>query len=216
MEIYTLYGVSYDSNIYVITGEKPSIIDCGTGLHHNYIAKQIKEILDPKKIVNIVLTHEHFDHCGGVKKIHDLTGRKAKIISHIDAAEKIEKGESSFARMLGGNMPKMPIDSIVKDNDMLKLGDKKFKVLHTPGHTRGGICLYNKEDATLFSGDTVFAHGSFGRYDFPGGDVKKLYESIKKISELKIVNLYPGHETAVEGDAQTHVKKSLENISYLI
>jgi len=216
MEIHCICGLDYDSNVYCITGKKPTIIDCGTGLHHNYILEKLNEILNLELIEQIVLTHEHYDHCGGVKKLYENTKTDTKIIAHKLAAEKIEHGESDFAKMLGGTMPKMPVDIELNENDELEIGDEKFLVLNTPGHTPGSICLYSSDSKTLFSGDTIFAYGSFGRYDFPGGNANDLKESIKRLSALDVVNLYPGHESIVEGEANKHIKKTLENVSYMI
>ena len=144
MEIHCIYGRSYDSNIYIIVGESPTIIDCGTGLHHNEVAKVINNLIDPTTITQIILTHEHYDHCGGVKKLHELTGGNAKIIAHKDAADKIEKGKSMFARMLGGIMPKMPVDIRVDEGDTLNIGDELFEVIRTPGHTPGYQMMHVK------------------------------------------------------------------------
>lgn len=216
MKIHCIYGISYDSNIYIVTGKIPTIIDCGTGLNQKYVEDKICEIIKPEEILQIILTHEHYDHCGGVKKIYGFFNKNVKVFAHNLASDKIEKGESDFAKMLGGIMPKMPVDIKLKDNETIKIGDEEFIVIHTPGHTPGCICLYSKEIKTLFSGDTVFAHGSFGRYDFPGGDPNELKDSIQRLSKLDIKNLYPGHETIVEGDGNIHMKKSLENISYIV
>ncbi len=213
MKIHCIYGLSYDSNIYVIVGKKITIIDCGTGFHQNYVEEKIKKIVDPLKIEQIILTHEHFDHCGGVREIHALSENKAKIFSHLLAVDKIEKGESNFAQMLGGTMPKMPVDIKLNDDDKIIIGDNEFIVIHTPGHTPGSICLYDKKGKNLFSGDTVFAYGSFGRYDFPEGNKTQLTQSIQKLVKLEIKNLYPGHESIVEGNAQKQIKQSYKNIS---
>lgn len=212
MEIICIYGIDYDSNIYLVKGKNPTIVDCGTGLHHNYVEDEIKKIVDPKTVKQIVLTHEHYDHCGGVRKLFELTSRKAKIIAHVDASDKIEKGESDFASMLGGVMPKMSVNIKIEEGDELKIGDEEFKVIHTPGHTPGSICLYSKDSKTLFSGDTVFPNGYFGRYDFPGGDADQLKNSIEKLAKLNIENIYPGHETIVEGDGKKHMNMTLQNI----
>ena len=142
--------------------------------------------------------------------------KEAKVFAHTNAINKIEKGDSDFAKMLGGEMPKMPVDIKLEEGDKIKVGDKEFSVLHTPGHTPGCICLYNKESKSLFSGDTIFSYGSFGRYDFPGGNATELRQSIERIAKLEIKNLYPGHESIVEGDAQAHVMKTLDNSRYLI
>jgi glyoxylase-like metal-dependent hydrolase (beta-lactamase superfamily II) len=216
MKIHCIYGHSYDSNIYIITGEKPTIIDSGTGLFNREVTSNIKKIVDPKTIKQIILTHEHFDHAGGVKKIYDLTERNAKIIAHQNASGKIERGESIFARMLGGIMPKMPVDVKLNEGDTIVIGDETFEVFHTPGHTSGSMCLYSKTSKSLFSGDTVFSHGSFGRYDLPGGDLDLLRKSIERLAKLDIVNLYPGHETVVEGDGNRHMKMTLKNTEYLM
>ena len=215
MRINCIYGHNFDSNIYIILGEKTTIIDCGTGLYKSEVNRNIKNIVDPENIKQIILTHEHYDHCGGVKEIFNLTGKKAKVISHINASEKIEKGESQFAKMLGGVMPKMPIDIKLNDGDEIQIGDENFQVLHTPGHTPGCICLYNTVSKSLISGDTVFSNGSFGRYDFPGGNLQLLKNSINRLAGLDVENLYPGHESFIEGGGNSHLSLSLKNICYL-
>ncbi len=216
MEIHCIYGRDWDSNVYIILGEKPTIIDTGTGLHSKEVMNKITEFIDLKKITQIILTHEHFDHCGGVKHLFDATDNKAIIMAHIDASKKIERGESHFARMLGSTMPKIPIDVKLKEGDILKIGDESFTVLHTPGHTPGCICLYSEKSKSLISGDTIFSNGSFGRYDLPGGNLDHLRKSIERLSKFDIENLYPGHETIVEGDGNKHMTMTLKNIQYLM
>jgi hydroxyacylglutathione hydrolase len=211
MNIHVIPGYQYDSNIYVIDGENPTIIDTGTGLYHEKVIKQISSFIDIKQIKQIILTHEHYDHAGGVKKLYDLTGG-AEIIAHEFASKKIEKGESLFARMLGGEMPRMPVDIQLIGGETLQIGNEMFQVFSTPGHTPGCICLYSKTSKTLFSGDTVFAHGSYGRYDFPGGNLSQLKESLRLLHSLDVKDLYPGHESIVIGDANKHISLSLQNI----
>lgn len=216
MKIHCIYGCSYDSNIYIVVGENPTIVDCGTGSYHTKVAREITNLVDPITITQIILTHEHYDHCGGVKELYELTGDNAKIIAHKDAADKIEKGKSMFARMLGGTMPKMPVDIRVDEGDTLNIGDEIFEVIHTPGHTPGSMCLYSNKSKSLFSGDTIFSHGSFGRYDFPEGDANLLKQSIERLATLNVVNLYPGHEPYIEGEGKQHVALTLKNSRYLI
>ena len=216
MKIHCIYGINYDSNIYIVTGKIPTIIDCGTGLNQKDVEDKIREIINSEEIMQIILTHEHYDHCGGLKKIYALSNKNVKVFAHNLASDKIERGKSDFAKMLGGIMPKMSVDVKLNNKETIKIGDEDFVVIHSPGHTPGCICLYSKESKTLFSGDTVFTYGSFGRYDFPGGDAYALRHSIQRLSKLDIKNLYPGHETIVEGDGNIHMKKSLENISYIL
>ncbi len=212
MYIHIIPGYQYDSNIYVVTGKTPTIIDTGTGLYHHNILNQIREVIDPSKIIQIILTHEHFDHTGGVKKIYEQTEGNAQIIAHAYASKKIENGDSFFAELLGGEMPKMPVDVKLSGNETLQVGNEMFLVLSTPGHTPGCICLYSEKSKTLFSGDTVFAHGSYGRYDFPGGNLTQLKESLRLLHLLDVENLYPGHEEIVEKDGKRHIRLSLQNI----
>lgn len=215
MNINTIYGLNYDSNIYIIDGEKPSIIDTGTGLHHKRVISEISRFIDVTKIKQIILTHGHFDHTGGIKKLQKEIENPHEIIAHKNAAKKIENGDSEFASMLGTKFESVPVDIKLEDEDEIKIGNRIFRVLHTPGHTPGCICLYEKNSKSLISGDTVFSYGSFGRYDFTGGNLQELKKSIERLAKLDIENLYPGHEKIVEGNASRHVKKSYENCKYL-
>ena len=216
MELKCIYGINYDSNIYVINGEKPSIIDTGTGLHHKRVINEIKKYIDIKKINQIILTHEHFDHTGGIEKLKNDTSEDVKIISHKKAATKIEKGESHFAKMLGAEMNCITVDIKLEEGDKIQIGDKQWNVLSTPGHTPGSISLYEETSKSLISGDTIFSNGSFGRYDLPGGDPYLLKKSIARLSNLDIKNLYPGHENIVENYAKSHIEKTLQNINYML
>jgi glyoxylase-like metal-dependent hydrolase (beta-lactamase superfamily II) len=96
----------------------------------------------------------------------------------------------------------------LQDGDILDLDGLKFKVIHTPGHTQDGLCLYNSEKKILISGDTVFSHGNIGRTDLSGGSMKTLVKSIEKLADLNIEFLLPGHmDLVVEGNK--HIKRSL-------
>ncbi len=214
MKVYSIIGSGYDSNIFVIPGKEPSIIDAGTGLNKDQVISQIAKFVDLSSISQIILTHEHYDHTGGVKQLFEASQNKATVIAHRAAAEKIEKGESMFARLIGGTMPKMTVHQKLTGGETLIIGDSECKVFSTPGHTPGCICLYNKETETLFSGDTVFANGSFGRTDLPGGNSAELKQSIKQLSTLSINRLFPGHEMIVETNADQHIQMSLRNVNY--
>jgi glyoxylase-like metal-dependent hydrolase (beta-lactamase superfamily II) len=213
MKINCIYGHNFDSNIYVINGKIPTIIDCGTGIYNNIVIKKIKEIIDINSIIQIILTHEHYDHCGGVKKLCNMISNKPVICSHKETSDKLEKGVSLFAEMLGGKMPKISVDINLKNLDKIKVGDSEFEILFTPGHSPGSICLYDDKSKSLISGDTIFSYGSFGRYDFPGGNLKQLKKSIEKLALLDVQNLYPGHELFIEKEGNKHIKMTLVNIT---
>ena len=212
MDIFTVPGRNYDSNIFVIIGKIPSVIDTGTGFNSRDVLENIKKFVDLSTIKQIILTHEHFDHVGGTLDILEATNGNAQILAHKNAVSKLEKGESSFARLLGGVMPKIHVDTALSDGKHIALGDEEFDVLHTPGHSLGSICLYSKKSRSLISGDTIFAHGDFGRYDLPGGDFNVLIRSIERLAALDVIDLYPGHGPIVEEYGKDHVLNSLRNI----
>ncbi|MBU4246176.1 MAG: MBL fold metallo-hydrolase, partial [Nanoarchaeota archaeon] len=94
------------------------------------------------------------------------------------------------------------------DGDLIKSGDLKLKVIHTPGHTKGSICLYDEKNKILFSGDTVFA-GSFGRVDFPGSSSREMKQTLEKLSKLEIDKILPGHGEIVWGSGNEVIKRLL-------
>lgn len=211
MNIYSIEGIEYDSNIYVLPGEKPAIIDTGTDLNPDYIIENIKKYVDPTSLQHIVLTHEHYDHCGGVPILRKYV-KNVNIIAHENSVSKLQSGTSSFAQLLGGKMPQIHVDKPVSDQDIVQLGDATFQVIHTPGHSAGSMCLYNTDNHVLVSGDTIFSGGGIGRYDLPGGDLTALQRSIQKLSELEVEALYPGHGPHVKENGKRHVMMSLRNV----
>ena len=123
----------------------------------------------------IINTHGHFDHVGANKKIKEATGAELMIHPH-DAPmlEQLTYAASSFGLAVE-NSP--PVDRAIVDGDIVSFGNIKLKVIHTPGHSLGGVSLYT--NGHVFVGDTLFA-GSIGRTDFPGGDYNTLISSIQK------------------------------------
>jgi hydroxyacylglutathione hydrolase len=216
MDIFTILGREYDSNVYVVVGEVPTIIDTGTGFYTGMIIETIQKAVKIDQIQQILLTHEHYDHVGGVQDIVRATKGGARIFAHKDVVSKLKEGKSTFAEMLGGVMPKVNVDVQLIGGEQMILGDLPFEVLITPGHSIGSLCFYNKKSEVLFSGDTIFAHGGFGRYDFPGGDFNSLLHSIERLAKLKVKTLYPGHGPIVETNGTDHVLRALCNIRALV
>lgn len=141
------------------------------------------------KLKYIINTHAHFDHVGVNQSLKDATG--AEILIHESDKELLRHaGDQAF--LYGLDVPPSNADIFLKDGDDIIVGKIKLKVIHTPGHSEGGICLLG--EGFVFTGDTLFA-GSVGRTDFPGGDQVKLLESIRKRLALLPDNtrVYPGH-----------------------
>jgi glyoxylase-like metal-dependent hydrolase (beta-lactamase superfamily II) len=185
--IIMVEGRRFDCNVYVF---EDVLVDTGTGENIDYILSSIKEAgVNPDDLSLIVNTHNHYDHIGG-NRYMDL-----KVAMHKMDAKALEAGDdmATAASMFGQSLGKMKVDWKLSEGD--KICD--FEVLHTPGHTSGGICLYDGEN--LISGDTVFADGGFGRMDL-GGSVMDMEESLRKLSELQVKHLLPGHgPSAAEG-----------------
>ena len=131
------------------------------------------------EISAVILTHAHFDHVGAAGDIKRATGAKVFIN---DGDMELYKGVRDQAAFWGYEVDDLPEpDGFIKEGDEVSAGELTFKILNTPGHSPGGICLYG--EGTLFSGDTIF-QGSVGRTDFYGGDMTKLKESFKRILGL--------------------------------
>ena len=157
-------------------------------------ADKIIEMLDilQAKLKYIYLTHCHGDHIGGVNELKEKYG--GQIVAERKAAENLLDPNINLTSYLGMDSLSIQTDCRVDEEDLIHLGELEFKVIHTPGHTSGGSCLYCEEEKLLFSGDTLF-RGTWGRTDVPTGDFDEVINSITKkliiLPDETIV--YPGH-----------------------
>lgn len=178
------------TNTYVVSDEKTkesALIDVADNV------EEISEYLESRslKLKYIILTHCHADHMTGLRELKQRYA-KAKVVIHEDDAPGLEKSEVNLSCYMEVEPNFVTADRTLQDGDVLEVGNLKLQVIHTPGHTKGSICLL-VEDA-LFSGDTLFK-GSHGRTDFPTGNAYEMQNSIQKLLQLpNRIIVYPGHD----------------------
>lgn len=190
----TIVVGAFGTNCYLVYRRESSqclVVD--PGAEPNKIFQAIAESnLEPVAIIN---THGHVDHVGANKDIKDKFNIPLYI--HVSDSHKLQSVlQSGFALMLGAKASP-PADVLMQDGDGLDLGEVNLRVIHTPGHSPGSVCLYSGSDGVLLSGDTLFCRG-VGRTDFPGGSWEELERSIAEniytLPDDTIV--YPGHGPA--------------------
>lgn len=182
---------SYYSNCYIVGSEsskEAAVIDPGADF--NKIDNKINELGVIPKI--IILTHAHGDHIGAVEELVEKYG--VKVYIHEEDAQSLADSNKNFSKVLFGKNISINPDVILKDGDEIQLGDLKFEIIHTPGHTKGGICI--KVGNIMMTGDTLF-NNSIGRTDFPGGSFEQIIDSIQeKIFKYdEDIIIYPGHNS---------------------
>ena len=204
--IYSIMSTSEGSNCYIVKDEKTVLID--SGIDPLRIMREIDSL--DITLDFIIVTHCHYDHIAGIPRIKDETG--AKLLVHELDASAMEEGDSDIilSNFFSNELIKVEVDSKLQDGQKISLGNIELKVIHTPGHTRGSICLYEEKSKSLFSGDTVFSMG-VGRTDFPGGNWDELKRSIEKLIQLHrnkgIDKIYPGHGPMEEGNQIEEIYK---------
>ncbi|MBC7104518.1 MAG: MBL fold metallo-hydrolase, partial [Firmicutes bacterium] len=149
------------------------------------------------KLRYIILTHGHVDHIAALGEVREATG--AEVLIHAADAEMLTDPTRNLSLFTGRRLRFSPAERLLADGDVVEVGTVCLEVIHTPGHTPGGICL--KTDDVVITGDTLFA-GSIGRSDFPGGNHGQLIRSIKErlLCLPGHTRVYPGHgpETTIE------------------
>ena len=194
-------------NCYVVSDDtnEAVVIDCGV-MYDNEGTAIIQYIRDNGlKPVHLLCTHGHFDHCMGNGLIYREFGLKPE--AHISDQFLMENMAQQTADILGINLPMEvpPVGRYLTDKDTITFGNHTLQILHTPGHTPGGVTYYNKEEGIAFSGDTLFRM-SIGRTDFEGGSYEQIIHSLTMVlgklpADTKV---YPGHGPETTITDETH------------
>lgn len=183
----------YQNNCYVLRKDA-NAVECviiDTGLDVVPLMSFLAENkLEP---LAVILTHGHIDHIKGLEQLRPAYPN-IEIYIHPADADMLTESEKNLSPMIGMQFETEKHDHFVNDGDVLCIADISLKVLHTPGHTAGGICLYAEKEGRLFTGDTLFAD-SVGRTDLPGGNTEQLIHAIK--TKLLVLpdktKVCPGH-----------------------
>jgi glyoxylase-like metal-dependent hydrolase (beta-lactamase superfamily II) len=193
MNIQTFVLGDYQTNSYCLR-QTESVKDClivDTGLQSEPLIDFLKENeLNP---VAVIFTHGHIDHIDGLALLR-ANWPEIKVAIHKDDAAMFEDDKLNLSAFSGMPFRAGPADIIIDTEEPLTFAGMEFEVLHTPGHTPGGISLYSEKEGIVFVGDALFA-GSIGRTNFPGGDYNQLITGIKtKLFTLpKDTKVYTGH-----------------------
>ena len=193
MNIKQLVLGEYATNSYILqtnsNGNECLIID--TGLEAGPLLDYLVE--NNLKPIAVVFTHGHADHIKGLLELQRVYP-EIKVCIHKSDAPLLTKADLNLSILTGTAFVTKQADVILSNGDKIEHAGIKLKMIHTPGHTQGSICLYSRENNLIFSGDTLFAN-SLGATDFPGGNMTQLVSAIKQ--KLLILEdntiVYPGH-----------------------
>lgn len=182
-------------NSYVVWGSKKVLIDPGHLHLLDHLERgMLSDGLSLNDIDLIIVTHPHPDHFEAISR---WSGTPAMVAMHRDSKIFLEEFARLWQETTGKVLPSFNVDFFVKAGT-LKVGEHTFRIIETPGHAPGSICIYLEGDKVLFSGDVIFAR-SFGRFDLPGGDPLQLIKSIEQLLELDVEILAPGHGPLIKG-----------------
>ena len=191
---------SAESNSYLVFGDRCCVIDPGISA-----SSVLKHKGDYNIRIDVLInTHCHFDHVGANASILGNGGVEA--YAGVYDADALSSGDDSLqlASLFGKRPVKHNVDKVLLDGDAIDLGGLTLEVLHTPGHTKGSICLYEPVSRTMFTGDSVFAD-AVGRTDLKSGSPVELEASVRRLAEFHdkkgISRIYPGHGPPERGGA---------------
>ena len=205
VEVHKVSGAAFDGNVYLVLDEKPILVDAG--MMAGPTLKNIQKYIDPKEIEMIVLTHCHHDHSGAAPQLKEVTG--AKLLLSDKEVGCVGDDLTTVAYLFGQEAPEYKVDDTLKEGMVLDIGKWKLEVMETPGHSLGSLCLYERNEKVLFSGDTVFPDGNIGRTDMYGGSTEELVKSIERLTKLDVNTMYPGHMEITNRDVNRQIQFSL-------
>ena len=218
-----------DCNQYIIVDQESgelTLFDAGNGISLKGLFEGMKKLnLDYNNITKVFLTHEHVDHVIGLYPLMNiLKGSPPEILAYGETAEILKEGDISkifpvnlgiTPKMFGVKIVPLKIINLDGTKNVKVCSQFDFQIFHTPGHSLGSVSYYEPSKKILIPGDLVFTGGSFGRYDFPGGSLEVLTNSIKLVKALDVKYLLPGHmDISEKGNQQIELSyRVIQSIS---
>jgi glyoxylase-like metal-dependent hydrolase (beta-lactamase superfamily II) len=210
-----------DSHVYLIGQPQSgdlSLVDAGLmGKGRYKMSALTKAGIQPADIKRVIMTHTHLDHIGCLREIFEAIP-SAELWVHELEAEPLERGDEStvygmemFKQMcqtqyrLKNGAFTFKVNRRLEDGEELRIGGEVWKVLHIPGHSAGGIALYDAARGILIPGDVIYADYSIGRFDLHGASARSLNESLVKLSGLEVRMLLPGHNSVLTDVPQGYI-----------
>lgn len=185
-----------EENCYVVSDETKEAMIIDPGMFAEGEWTEVADYIRTERlnVKHCLLTHTHFDHIMGCHSVEKDMGLRPE--GHADDVEQYKKLDRQIRDFFGFPIPvpDLPVfGKCVSDGDIVEFGSHKAVVIHTPGHSKGGVCYYIESEKVLFTGDTLFS-GSMGRTDLQGGDESQILNSLLKLSRLDgQTRVYPGH-----------------------
>ena len=182
-------------NSYIIDGEVRTLIDPGHKHLFSHVHDGAGEDGVPLEDLDLIIgTHSHPDH---IEAVVNFNQQPVKFALHGESEKYLEEIGPAFYQAAGQSMPEFRVDFNLREGD-LHLGSKTFQIFHTPGHEPGSVCIYWPDKKVLITGDVIFS-GGLGRTDFPKGNANQLKESIRRLMDLEVEYLLPGHGDIIQG-----------------
>jgi hydroxyacylglutathione hydrolase len=210
MEIYAHTGGPVDTNGYLVVDEttrQALAIDAPEGAAAAFAERAERDGLE---VVRLVLTHGHWDHI--FDALFFCRAFQCPIAIHSGDAFMLQVPQTELFA-LPFSIPPFEADETLSEGDHVQVGSLALNVLHTPGHSPGGICLHEPERGVLFAGDTLFA-GSYGRTDLPGSDMEAMLGSLTRLAALApSTTVYSGHGPATTIAAEAGWIKGIDSLS---
>jgi len=212
--IYQFRSERPGCHVYLVKGQRKNVlIDTGSASNYANLAACLADVgLAPNDVHLIILTHEHFDHIGACPLFYERT----VVAAHSLAANKMELQDEfvTMSKYLDEGARHFRADIWLEADTILDLGNYRLRVLHTPGHCSGCICLYEPDHELLFTGDTVLAGGTLSGI-LGSGNISDYIKSLQLLSRLRVEEMYPGHGR-ISTNAEADLEKALENAIFMM